>query len=346
MGLKIKTSLGNFEIRPYRPGDEEAILASWKAAFGKEMSRKEWQWKYPSNPEGFRCLLCIAEDGTVAVHYAAQVHRVFWKEREILALHLTDSFSHPRFRGALGLKKGLFVRTGQIFLKTFLEKIDLPAKPLPIKAPLAQFHYGFPGERHFKLGLRLLNYRAHRPGVLYFQGAPLKHKPRLSWRYKIEEALLEKDALGEELSCFFTEFRHKVSTFALIRDQRFLKWRFTRPNRKYKIFYLKTFWHKKIKAWIIIIEERKRLRILDFLAFEPKELALLLSFVLSKIKKPAEVWLSGNHPLKEAFKGPVFSRAQEPLGIIPNTGCDFANGFWRFEDGDKFFFTMADADLF
>ena len=343
--MLVRTRTGSFEIRPYRPGDERAILAAWKEAFGKEMRLEEWQWKYAQNPEGFRCLLCLAEDGTVAVHYAAQVQRLAWGGEEILGLHLTDSFSHPRFRWALGGKTGLFVRTGRIFLKTYLEKIDFEETPLPTEEPLAQFHYGFPGERHFKLGIKLLKYRPHQPGVLYLEGEPPRKEPRFLWLYDVEEASLGEGPSWAALDAFFEDFKRRFPTFSIVRNRSFLGWRFMRPHKTYKIFYLKTFWRKKLKAWIIISAEKERLKILDFLALEEKDLALLLNYVLFTHRKKAQVWLAGNHPLKKAFKAP-FSPAPEPLGIIPNTGCDFAQSHWRFEDGDLFFFTMADADLF
>ena len=182
-GIWLDTENGRFLVRPYRPGDEEGILASWRLAFGKEMPLSLWRWKYPDNPRGFRCLLCLDEAGQVVVHYAAQVMRLNYFGKDILGLHLVDSFSHPRFRWAVGGRTGLFVRAAWIFLATYLEDVDLPQRVfLATEVPKAQFHYGFPGERHYRLGLKLLSYRYHGPGLCYLLGPGLDPKGG-PWRH-------------------------------------------------------------------------------------------------------------------------------------------------------------------
>ncbi len=338
--VEVKSREGTFLIRPYRPGDETAILSSWKEAFGQEMTLSHWRWKYPGNPEGFRCLLCLAEDGTVVAHYAAQVTRITFYGEEILGLHLTDSFSHPRFRWALGGKTGLFVRTGWIFLRTFLEEIDLPAEPLATDLPKARLAYGFPGERHFRLGVRLMKYRRHEPGVLYLtaEGAKGRRRPGL-----VEEdltAFTEWPRLEE----VFSPWRDKV--FGVERRAAFLRWRFSWPGKEYRIFYTKTFWRKKTKAWLIAGPAESRWRVLDFWAREEEDLVELLQGVLARVPTGLEVWVAGNHPLANAFEKAGFRRAQEPLGIVPCTRCYFAGRRVPPEAADGFFFTMADADLF
>ncbi len=338
--LEIKSREGNFLIRPYQPGDEAAILSSWKEAFGQEMSLAHWRWKYPGNPEGFRCLLCLAEDGTVVVHYAAQVRRITFYGEEILGLHLTDSFSHPRFRWALGGKTGLFVRTGWIFLRTFLEEIDLPAEPLKTDLPKARFAYGFPGERHFRLGIRLMKYRRHEPGVLYLEAkGPWGRSPS---RFFEERAF--SFSAWPKLGEVFAPWEEKV--FGVKRSASFLPWRFSWPGKTYKIFYTKTFLRKKLKAWLILDTETPKWRILDFWARDEEDLTELLRGVLTRAPQGLGVWLAGNHPLARAFGEAGFKQAKEPLGIVPCTRCDFAGGRVPPEAADGFFFTMADADLF
>ena len=342
---EISTSKGRFLIRPYQPGDEGAILASWARAFGKDMPLEEWRWKYPANPYGFRCLLCLAEDGTVVVHYAAQVVHIAFEGKFIRGLHLTDSFSHPSYRWALGGKQGLFVRTGWLFLNTYLEEVPLPnSEKLLVPEPSAQFHYGFPGERHFRLGLKFLAYRQHNPGVLYGQkeGGSFSRRKFTFLKCGVEE--VSRFNRWEQLNRLFFETL-KYRPFCVVRDALYLRWRFSRPGHKYLIFYVKNFLGKKIKAWIILSLNDKA-RLLDFWAEEEAPLVHLLEEVAWTLKRPLEVWLAGNHPLKGAFLRAGFNWAPEPLGIIPNTRCDFAGGKPPPETADRFFFTMADADLF
>jgi len=338
----IETQQGLFFLRPYQPGDEWAILSSWKEAFGKEMSLEEWRWKYPENPEGFRCLLCLAEDGTVVAHYAAQVMRVAFRGGTILGLHLTDSFSHPRFRWAVGGKRGLFVQTGWVFLRTFLEKIELPVEPLPTGLPVARLAYGFPGERHFRLGWRLMKYRLHGPGVLYLRA---RHRP--GWRYGLglQQSRLQDFELWEEIDRLFEDQRPR-RPFCVERRARFLRWRFRRPGKEYLIFYTKAFWRKRLKAWMIGTPGQEGLRLLDFWARDEAEMKKLLQAVLAETGDGAEVWLAGNHPWRKAFFEAGFQPENEPLGIVPCSRCYFADPRVPPETADGFFFTMADADLF
>jgi len=348
--LTIKTTKGLFTIRPYKPGDEARILPSWQAAFGKEMPLAHWRWKYIENPAGFRCMLCVAEDGTVVVHYAAQVMRINFQNKTILGLHLTDSFSHPKFRWALGGKSGLFVKTGWVFLKTYLEKISVPQDlSLATTLPKAQFHYGFPGERHFRLGIKLLTYRLHRPGVLYLRrkASPSKRITGL-FKNRLEMIALKEIFHWEPLDSFWQKIYRQLNPFCILRDSSFLKWRFAKkPESNYFLFFLKTFWRKKIKAWIILNIDKKNhlLRILDCLAENQIDLTEVLQRIAIEFKEyDMEVWLAGNHYLTQAFLDAGFLSEKEPLGIYPCTRCDMEN-----VDPDKadlFLWTMGDADLF
>ncbi|MCK4816678.1 GNAT family N-acetyltransferase, partial [bacterium] len=165
--IVLKSLRQNFIIQPYRTGDEDRILSTWKEAFNKEMAPDFWQWKYPCNPAGFRIMLCLAENGEVAAHYAAQVCKISFQDQEWLGLQLTDNFSHPKYRWALCGKTGLFVKTARAFLKTYLEEIPIDTQfELATDLPKAQFHYGFPGIRHYRLGIKLMHYRLHQPGTV------------------------------------------------------------------------------------------------------------------------------------------------------------------------------------
>ena len=338
----LETRHGRFLIRPYQPGDEEHILPVWRLVFGKEMTLEEWRWKYPASPAGFRCLLCLNEKGEVVVHYAAQVVRVACQGESIFGLHLTDSLSHPGYRWAIGGKRGLFFLTAATFLRTYLEEIDLPVKPLATDLPRASFHYGFPGERHARLGALLLKYRRHAPGLLYLKASS---GGRLRWFRKLEPLLPGRD--GELLTRFWQAFEARYQPFCVVRDGPYLSWRFRRPGKDYRFFGIKTFWCKNIKAWLVFTpEEPGRFRILDFLALEEEDLRDLLLALRGEFGGEWEVWLAGNHPLRRAFEAAGFREEPEPLWIIPNTACDFAGGRPPVDFADRFFFTMADADLF
>jgi len=58
------------DIRPYNPGDEQAILELFEASFGRTMSGDYWRWRFLDNPVG-EPKIDLAWDGTtLAGHYA------------------------------------------------------------------------------------------------------------------------------------------------------------------------------------------------------------------------------------------------------------------------------------
>lgn len=350
--LKLETAKGIFTIRPYEKGDEKQILLSWNQAFGKKMSLDHWKWKYPDNPQGFRCLLCLSEDGTVIIHYAAQIMKISFHGETILGLHITDSFSHPKFRWAIGGKSGLFIKAGRAFLNTYLEKIETAGEiKLATHLPLARFHYGFPGERHYRLGAKLLTYRLHRPGLVYMHRQPLKKSnfTLASIKYRIESSCVNAVSC-QDMDALWHKFQKKSAPFSTVRNAEFIKWRFgARPDRRYRLYCLRHFLSKTLVAWLILDLSREgNIKIIDFLALSGEAMTELLKRVVREEKERGmeETWLAGNHPFLEAFERAGFSPGKEPLGIIPNTRCDMLSADVSPDSADKFFFTMADGDLF
>ncbi len=344
------TTKGKFTICPYQPEYEAQIFASWEKAFNKKIDQELWHWKYHANPAGFRTMLCLSEDGEVAVHYAAQVYKINHQGQTKLALHLTDNFSHPKYRWALGGKTGLFVKTSWAFLKTYLKDIPIEEKfKLKTSIPIAHFHYGFPGIRHYRLGAKLMYYRLFKPGTLYFKYNPKSSqtptKNGLSF-YKCES---HKHPTPEEINQLWQKVLKSWNPFSIIRDYSFLKWRyFDKPNNNYVFWGLKTKFFNKLAAWLITTPESEKddvIHIVDFLAQDITSLELLLKKFINKNKKKSiDCWCSGNHPQKNAFLKGGFTSPKEPLGIVPCTRCDEKGVLPN--EADNFIWTIGDADCF
>ncbi len=138
-------------IRPYRPGDEHAILATFNRVFREvcgpdyvDRSLAQWQWAYLQNPIGHRISLAVADDGTIASQYAGMpfLYDTPWGGQRFV--HCVDSMTHPEWRQ--GLKaKSLFVET------------CLPFWAHSIAIGDALF-YGFPVDAAFRIGQRYLKY--------------------------------------------------------------------------------------------------------------------------------------------------------------------------------------------
>lgn len=95
------------EIRPWRPGDETAILGLFHAAFQRHMSPDFWRWRFQNHPDGGPLISLAWAGDTLVGHYAAsQGPLVINGERRNAALSMT-TMTHPDFRG-----QGLLEATG------------------------------------------------------------------------------------------------------------------------------------------------------------------------------------------------------------------------------------------
>jgi hypothetical protein len=138
-------------IRPYRPGDEHAILATFNLVFREvcgpefvDRTLEHWRWAYLQNPMGHRISVAFADDGTVASQYAGMPMLVDTPYGPHRFVHCVDSMTHPRFRKGLQ-SKSLFVETCLPFW----------AHSRAIGDAL---FYGFPVDAAFRIGQRYLEY--------------------------------------------------------------------------------------------------------------------------------------------------------------------------------------------
>ncbi|MEX1025567.1 MAG: GNAT family N-acetyltransferase [Planctomycetota bacterium] len=134
-----------YDIRPYRPGDETALLKAFHLAFpGRTRSLQEWRWAFDQNPAGRRLFLAFHGEDVVA-QYAAIPIRMRFRGAEKTFAQIVDSMVVPEHRR--GLKRpGLFVETARAFFEEY-------------GGPDADWvHYGWPVETAWRIGKRFLHY--------------------------------------------------------------------------------------------------------------------------------------------------------------------------------------------
>lgn len=92
------------EIKPYQPGDEQAIIELFGQSFGKPMTTDFWQWRYAQNPFTSTPMINLMWDGNIlAGHYAVfPVELVIGDRTALSALSMT-TMTHPDYAG-----KGIF----------------------------------------------------------------------------------------------------------------------------------------------------------------------------------------------------------------------------------------------
>lgn len=110
---KIEKTGKSFEIRNYRPGDENAICALFERVFGKPMGETEsalhWQWEYIDNPLKEIFIKLAWDNERLVGQYAASPVRISVDSRDIIAALSHDTMTDPEYSGL-----GIFRNTAEI----------------------------------------------------------------------------------------------------------------------------------------------------------------------------------------------------------------------------------------
>jgi hypothetical protein len=131
-------------FRPTAPEDLPALADFFAGRFGHAWTPEEWTWKYRALPGEARSLLAVGEDGEILAHAGALcLPARLMNGRDAGIWQLVDFAGTPRRRG---LRPAL-VELGRQLLAGLPRDGDAP------------WIFGFPSERHFRLGERVFGYR-------------------------------------------------------------------------------------------------------------------------------------------------------------------------------------------
>lgn len=106
------------EVRPFRPGDREGILALYRTVFGGDPSPEWFAWKYENNPYAADVPIVVATiDGTVVGCRAFFALEMAVEGESHLALQPCDTMVHPDHR-----RRGLFVRMNRLAVERYADR--------------------------------------------------------------------------------------------------------------------------------------------------------------------------------------------------------------------------------
>jgi len=215
--------MGDYEIRAYRPGDEESILACFNLVFGENnpgferRTLEQWEWAYRRNPAGMRVFVATC-DGEVVAHYAGYPYRMRVDGEPTTFSQIIDSFIHPEHRR--GLKRpGLFVQTGL----AYLAETTGPGKDVVT--------FGWPIEEAQRLGERYFGYEIVRTQEVHGRepgAGPTENPPGIVPVERFDDRV---DGLYERCAVDWGA--------SVVRDAAYLNWRYaTNPFHRYRGFAL------------------------------------------------------------------------------------------------------------
>lgn len=310
------------EVRLYRPGDEYSIVKLFKEIFGREMTLKEWRWKYvESYPHKVYSSVAVHEDMGIIGHYGAVSLPITYKGNHERCLAICDVMIHPKFRGIKTLKKLSYlvpheaVRDGIIMGYGFPEKDKLlkPALSLGIYEKVEDV-FEASKEANFVTNLNRFIYK-------FF---PLSY----------DDSRI--DALWESVK--------REVKLGIVRDREYLAWRYQRhPLYKYELWGLKKRWGNKLAGLAVLRRDGERMLIMDFVCGED-----ILSVLFQKIEnysfmsraKNIVLWLP--EYLSQRI-GDIGFSIKPSCTCIPRTTHE--KTLTKEEMKGKFFYTMGDTDF-
>jgi len=221
-------------IRPYQPGDEQGICQLFALVFRSELPLTVWRWKYLREGEP-PPVIVAEEDGRIVCHFATIRQRLSWQGEEGCGWDSVDTMCHPRYQG-----RGLFRRAVQEFVSRFGEG-------------RSALIYGFPTERHRRLGELLVGY----------EPVARVHKVRRTVR-SLQAGRGDKNVAFDLLPLDWdAHWRRLEQQFDIVtrRDRRFLLWRYwLRPEKRYRLVTI-----LGATALAVVGIEREKAYLMEFL---------------------------------------------------------------------------------
>ncbi len=194
-------------LRPTGPEDLPALAAFFTERFGHVWTPADWAWKYRAFPGEARSWLAL-DRGEILAHAGALRLAVRWRGRETGIWALVDWAGISR----RGLRPPL-VDLGRLLLA------DLP------RAEDAPWIFGFPSERHFRLGERVFGYKPLADFTELAGDIPAGTGPPLD----------TADSAGDWAEAVW----EACGVEGVRRSAAFLNWRYhARPGRYYRFYRL------------------------------------------------------------------------------------------------------------
>lgn len=315
------------EIRAWRPGDELAILAGFRAAFGVERTVEEWLWSFP--PVGGRRTVEVAVDaaGELVAQYAAIPVAFQHQGRGLLAGQVVDVFT--RRKAGLFRRRGLLTRTIESFIERYCGEGRL------------ELLYGFPSLRAAALGRATEVYPID-AGVRRFRAAVERRRAPLGWRRSLERGFSRAslDALWRAAAPRYP--------LAAIRDAEWFLRRFERrPRREYLQLGVRR--AGRARAWGVLAPGGARARWADLVwdGADPADLALLAGEMRRLAARAGaaevELWLSGDAEAGAALADLGWSAEEHPE--VRLVARSFVPRLAHREIVERLYVTLADSDL-
>jgi len=316
----------------------ESVCAAFERVYGEARPPEVWRRIYRDSPDGSVGVVCLDEANAVLGHYGATRQRLAGMGLEgVVFGQIRDVFTHPAARGAGTGRGSLFARLYRDFEQRFA-------------GSALKLIFGFPSERHFRLGARLLGYRRLAGLETWMREVPAPGNvaaTRLG-------ALVPVTRFNEEVDALWAQ-RPAMATMATPRTAAFLNWRFAPcPGRSYSCYRYDSFLAGGMAGYAVVAHD----------AYQTGSEARLADFRLPD--DPGLRWDMWHQLMDRLARSGVRRLRMLASAAVPETSCLASLGCvpfseqlpwvpayvsyepqWReAELGRIFHLTMADGDIF
>ncbi|MEP9411398.1 MAG: GNAT family N-acetyltransferase [Candidatus Brocadia sp.] len=314
-------------IRPYKPGDEEAINNLFNRVFHKSRTHEEWNWKFRDNPaskDPSEWIIVAERNGCIIGHYASLATEVKYGNRVVTAGQPVDTIIDPSVKAGIKLVAKLY------------------GMHIKYNNGTAPFGFGFPNEAAYMVGKKFLGYQDLGELVQFFKRLSIKSALRRrfplcpGWIINLSHhfskvfnwlaiAMMEQDkyavvriadSFDERTDKFWDAISDRYGIMT-VRNLSYLNWRY--KSRQYKIFIGEK--NDELTGYAVTkVEERGDARvgyIMDFLSRDDTIISLISGVLKSFLELNVDYVLCGllrHDPLRGYFKKTGF---REHKGIQP-----------------------------
>jgi len=321
-------------IRPFVAGDEERVNQAFNQVFGRRRTLAEWGWKFPIAPDGRPIMLGTLGDEVVTQY--ASIEAPFQVDgRVVLAAQIVDAYAVAKARGTL-VRRNFWVRTVEAFFSTFCEHGHIAML------------FGFPGQRHLRLGLLQLGYGSVEPQAIVY----LRRTCTQKWN-SVRRAPYRAQLARDWEPCvdtLWSRVRHSYPVAAVRDAERMLRRLAGHPTVYYHRFVVFPRFSTQPVAYAAFRIDGGRCRWLELVWDHDHPGALtLLSHLSARLAHQAsagveELWLNGDPPGLELLCSLGFELMPEPNELVL-VARSFDNQLDVTRLDQRVYLTMADADL-
>jgi hypothetical protein len=332
-------------IRPYRPGDEHAILRLFNRVFAEDdpgfspRTLEQWRWEFTDNPAGLQITLALDDHGEVMAQYTTLPYFAWLKGERVLAHQGVDSIVHPDHRRGLK-KEGVFLATA----RAFFEEWGRPER--------VAFGFGFPNKKVYRLGLRMLEYLpVETPVPTLYRNLFQRPDDDEVGKPTDRSGVVELASLDDRVDRLWRACAGDLQ-LALVRDRAYLQWRYVQcPLARHRLFALPDE-RGELRGLMVTRAQWQNapiLAVMDWLvpARDPGTLAVLLRHAVvvarAEGQQRVETWLPASSPHRAVILARGFG--EEPcyanLCVKPyrrDLDLDWMRRHW--------YYTIGDSDVF